>query len=205
MSQKTAEGLTVGIHRGNRQATGRKLWVATSRLHQDREYYTRRPLVNPHGEAAGEGEEEAWASSVFPSRQTNALPPRVCSCSHRTNYYTKSSTESLYQLGDGEYIITYITAEAGLVVGVKIERERQRGMNGQQTDMIKSLAIIRDPQRCGTTPPPAPRMCEHTGGWHLPASVCSEQERELNQYFQSLRINPTSEHEEKPVSSHQYV
>lgn len=59
------EGLTVGIHCGNRQATGRKLWVATSKLHRDREDYARRPLVNPHGEAAGEEEEEAWASFLY--------------------------------------------------------------------------------------------------------------------------------------------
>lgn len=72
-------------------------------------------------------------------------------------------------------------------------------MDGQRTDMLEP------PRWCGTTPPPALRMCEHTDGWHLPASARSELERGLNQYFQSLRINPTSEHEEKPVSSHQYV
>lgn len=49
--------------------------------------------------------------------------------SHRTNYYSKYSTESLYQLGGGEYIITYITAEAGLVVGVK--RAGERKMDGR--------------------------------------------------------------------------
>lgn len=62
---------------------------------------------------------------VFPSSQTPALSPRVCLCSQRTNYYSKSSTESLYQLGGGEYIITYITAEAGLAVGVRREREEE--------------------------------------------------------------------------------
>lgn len=63
------------------------------------------------------------------SQHPDARPPRVCSSSHRTNYYSKYSTESLYQLGGGEYIITYITAEAGLVVGVK--RAGERKMDGR--------------------------------------------------------------------------
>lgn len=146
MSQKNAAGLTVGIHCGNRQATSRNLWVATSRLHRDREDYARRPLVNPHGEAAGEEKEKAWVSFLYlvfcvsqqPDSRPPSLPPRVCLCSQRTNYYSKSSTESLYQLGGGEYIITYITAEAGLAVGVR----RERGRDGWMDRWMDS-ALIR--------------------------------------------------------------
>lgn len=99
---------------------------------RDREDYIRRPLINPECAAAGGEEDKAAACSssqaalrAFVSKGRGHTPFAGPAPAPRGPINAaESSTASLYQLGGGEciiivIIITYITAEAGLVMGVR--------------------------------------------------------------------------------------